>query len=162
MKSFNEWLKGRVISENDPDYQEPSFSRILGEDGDDPFIVEVDVDEGHWTVSGPLWSLEYVLNGSEPKAGNPVQEKQGASPNLPSAWRRAGVMFSTPGKRLENLPPALKMVATTWIDKQVEWYIQNYKEEDPRDYDDHEPYNPDPDGYGWEDNYWKHGPGRDH
>ena len=131
MNSFNEWLKGRVISENDPDHQEPSFSKILGEDGDEPFSVEVDVDEGRWTVSGPLWSMEYVLNGSEPKAGNPVQEKQ-------------GVVFNTPGKRLENLPPSLKMAASTWIDKQVEWYIQNYKEEDPRDYED----NP---GREWDD-----------
>jgi len=148
MKSFNEWLKGRVISENDPDHQEPSFSRFLGEDGDEPFSVEVDVEEGHWMVSGPLWSMEYVLDGSEPKAGNPAQEKQ-------------GVVFNTPGNRLENLPPALKMAATAWIDKQVEWHMQNHKEEDPSDHDDHEPYNSDPDGHGWEDNYWKHGPGRD-
>jgi hypothetical protein len=149
MKTFNEWLKGRVISENDPDYREPSFSKILGEDGDEPFTVEVDVAEGHWTVSGPLWAVGYVMNGSEPKAGGPVQEEKGV------------VMFKTPGRRLENLPPALKMAATTWIDKEVEWFIQNYEEEDPRDHEDHEPYNSDPDGHGYWDNYWKHGPGRD-
>jgi len=147
--NFNEWLKGRVASEsNDPDYREPSFSKILGEDPGDPFSAEVDVEEGHWTVSGPLWAVGYVMNGSEPKAGGPVQEEK-------------GVVFKTPGRRLENLPPALKMAATNWIDKEVEWSIQNYEEEDPRDHEDRDPYNPDPHGDRYWDRYWSTGPGRD-
>ena len=135
MKSFYEWLgerrsveRGTIASikerkikaeTNDPDYQSPYFSRFLGEDDDseEPFAVEVDFADDDWEARGPLWAREYVLNGSEPKAGNPVQESPGK------------VVFKTPGKKLENLPPALKQVATKWVNDQIDWHLDNFDPE---------------------------------
>jgi hypothetical protein len=145
MKSFNEWLKSRVVSENDPNEpQPPSFNKILGEDGDDLFTVEVDVNDGEWTVSGPLWANEYVLNGSEPKAGDPMQE----SPNV--------AKFNAPGRRLENLPLSLKMAATAWVEKEVQRAIDRYESEDPRDYEDRDdPWRPNWGVHGRESGYYR-------
>jgi hypothetical protein len=132
MKSFNEWLKSKIISENDPDYQEPSFSIVLGDDEGEPFSMEVYVDEGNWTSSGPFWAAEYVLDGSEPKAGTPVQEN-------------TGVLFKTPGNRLENLPQPIKASALAWVEKAVQKAIERYKEHDPSSDEDR------PSGREWDD-----------
>lgn len=141
MKKFNEWLKAREnknLQEWDPVYPTdkdlgigPSFSKLLGEDEDSPFTVEVDVDGdgGHWTVRGKFWANEYTPNGSEPQISQPFYD-----PNNKYGYK--GTEFRNPGEKLENIPEPLKTQAKKWIDEQVDWYIQNYEEEDPRDYMD--------------------------
>ena len=103
----------------------PSFDQVLGEDDDDPFSVEIhiDGDGGNWEVQHGklLWVLNYTPTGNEPN--NFVYHEK----------ERMGE-FKNAGKHLENVPEPIKSQAKKWIDEQAEWYIDNYKEEDPRDY----------------------------
>lgn len=137
-----------------------SFSRILGE-GDDKaeFSVEVDVNDGDWEATGPLWALNYVPNGSENPASRPVSYTAGQKDERGVVSKITGTEFMNPGKRLEMLPASIRAAAIAWVDRKVEDAVRNYEEEEP----DYEPddYNPDPDGHGYWDSYWSTGPGRD-
>lgn len=140
-----------------------SFTKVLGE-GDDKsdFSVEVDVENGEWEAKGPIWVLGYVPNGSENPASEPVLYRAGEKGPYGTVNKTTGTEFMKPGKRLELLPASIRGEAVKWVEKMVQWEMDHYEPEDPRDYeDDRDDYNPDPDGHGWEDHYWKYGPGRD-
>lgn len=174
MKTFYEMIqilnKAKGISEVSDDYgagdyyDDPdiSFSKILGE-GDDQadFSVEVDIENGHWEAKGSIWVLGYVPNGSENPASEPVAYTAGQKDSRGIVSRTTGTEFMKPGKHLDLLPVSIKAEAIAWVDREVKDAMNNYKPEDPRDYDDREPYNPDPDGHGYWDRYWSTGPGRD-
>lgn len=175
MKNFYEML--RILAESkglkeywDTDYGAGdmdgppiNFSRILGEGDDDAdFSVEVDVDDGDWKAKGSIWVLGYVPNGSENPVSQPVAYTAGQKDGRGVVSKTTGTEFMNPGKRLELLPASIRAEAIAWVDREVEGAVQNYRPDDGSDYrDDREPYNPDPNGYGWEDSYWRDGPGRD-
>lgn len=137
MKSFYEMLeiiRKSKINEVSDDYgagayhddHDVFFSAVLGEDEGDPFSLEVDIENGHWTSKGSIWVAGYVINGSE----NPASKPKALD---------GGTEFSNPGKRLELLPLSIKNKAIEWVDKQVQWKVDHYKPEDPRDYEEPEP-----------------------
>lgn len=164
MKSFYEMIRileeSRGLKEHwaddygagDMDGHPVNFSRYLGEDDEDaPFAVEVNINDGHWEAMGPIWVLGYVPNGSENPASAPVRKSTGTE-------------FMKPGKRLELLPVSVRNGAVEWVNKRVQREVERYKPEDPRGhYDDDRgsSYDSDEAAARWEDNYWKHGPGRD-
>jgi len=95
----------------------PSFSKVLGEDDEDPFTLEVYVSEGNWEVEGSIYVKRYVLNGSESPASQPVAYETGDNP---------GVEFKNPGKKLELLPASIKANAIAWVNEEVIRAIENY------------------------------------
>lgn len=121
MKTFTEWLK---LREWDPVYPSdrdlgigPSFNKVLGEDHDDPYSVEIHYDGEKWSVVGSLFVVGYVTSGSELPASEP----------RPFASRdgKKGVEFTNPGDQLENIHQPLRSQIEKWIDSQVEFEIEN-------------------------------------
>lgn len=161
MKNFYDmWM---MLESYDDDYGPISFSRILGEgDIEAPFSVEVHVEDGRWEARGGIWVSGYVPNGSEKPASKPVAYTAGQKDPRGIVSDVTGTDFENPGRRLELLPTSIRAEAVAWVDKQVEDAVRNYTPDDPRDYDgDRDDYNPDPDGHGYWDSYWRTGPGRD-
>lgn len=138
------------------------FTTILGEgEKDAPFSLEVEIDGGSWKATGGIWVLGYVPDGSENPASKPVAETPGQKDRWGRTSDQTGTHFGKPGRRLELLPASIRDAAIKWVEDQVQKEIENYEPEDPRNYREPDDYNPDPDGDGYWDNYWNHGPGRD-
>lgn len=124
----------------------PSFSRILGEgDAKSDFVVEVDVVEGEWEASGPIWVLDYVPNGSENPASEPVAYTAGQKDSRGIVSKLTGTEFMKPGQRLELLPASIREEAIKWVNREVEeaikWHLEHPDYDSPDDQE--EPYNPD-------------------
>lgn len=169
MKSFYEMW--RMLEDYDAWLQKPYqdayadedvyFSTVLGEDEGEPFSLEVDIQGGSWEARGGIWVLGYVPNGSENPASRPVAYTAGQKDARGTVSKVTGTDFENPGKHLELLPASIRDAAIKWVDDEVKQAVANYEPDDPRDYQDEDDYNPDPDGHGYWDNYWSHGPGRD-
>jgi hypothetical protein len=171
MKTFLEWLKtieeSKMINEywweNGPPDDPPEFSgtRVLGEDEDDPYSLEVDIADGSWEALGGFWVRNRLQDGSEPAISKPQFFVAGQKDQNGRNIEHTGTDFLNPGKHLEHLPEPLKSQAIKWVNGEVGRITQNY---DPRDDGpdyDRDDYNPDPDGHGYWDRYWSTGPGRD-
>lgn len=171
VKSFYEMI--RILNEskgmNESDdygagayYDDPdiSFTAILGEDEDEPFSVEVEIENGYWGVKGGFWAKGYVPNGSENPASRPVARTAGQKDKFGTA-DNTGTEFENPGRKLELLPDSIRGAAIEWVDNEVKRKVDKYEPDDPRDYADRDDYNPDPDGHRYWDDYWRYGPGRD-
>lgn len=155
MKSFYEMVRileeskgikegwGADYGAGDMDGPPVSFTRVLGEDGDEPFSIEVDYHDGEWKPFRGTSSLF-------------VRKEAGAAGSS-DEWDE----YKNPGKNLMNVPEPIRSRALAWIESELEWYAAHWKPEDPRDYEEREPYNDDPDGHRYWDRYWSTGPGRD-
>jgi len=96
--------------------------KVLGEDDDDPFTLEVDITEEGWEVlDGGIFVVGYVPNGSE----NPASKPEAYTDDQLSG-SRLGTLFRNPGKKLELLPASIKAAAVDWVDKQAQEAIENY------------------------------------
>ena len=145
MKSFYEML---VILEGSkrlneywwengpPDADVPSFKKVIGEDKDDPYTAEVYVYDGGWKITGGFWVRNRLRDGSEPAISQPKFYVAGQKEKNGATIPYTGTDFENPGENLENLPEPLRSEAIKWVNKEVEWAIDNYKEDDPRDYYD--------------------------
>lgn len=120
---YDAWLQKPYQDDANDWLHRSNFEVLLGEDKGEPFMVEVDVEDGEWKVArrsyspnGSIWVAGYVPNGSENPESEPKFEKNGTYD---------GTTFSNPGRRLELLPPSIREKAIKWIDDQVEWHIDH-------------------------------------
>lgn len=143
MKTFYEMLKILEGSkrldeywwENGPrDSDVPVFSKVIGEDEDDPYTTEVYISDRGWEITGGFWVKGRLRDGSEPTISQPEFYVAGQKDKSGGTIRYTGTDFNNPGDHLENLPEPLRSDAIKWVNKEVEWAIDNYKEDDPRDY----------------------------
>lgn len=115
MKNFYEMLEILKKAKNemyDPQDERPiMFTRVLGEDDDSPFSLELYYNDGDWTPQSDL----FVKNGEQ--------------------WDT----YKNPGKNLMNVPEPIKSQAIKWIDAELDRIVSNYEEDDPRDYYDDQP-----------------------
>jgi hypothetical protein len=110
MKTFYEML---MILEGVRGGDEGSvrFVRMLGEEGDEPFSIEVEYSDGDW----------------EPYNDSSLAvKKEGASGSDDDDW----VVFKNPGRRLEGVPEPVRSRALAWIESQVKWLADNHEPDD--------------------------------
>lgn len=131
---YDAWLEKPYQDAEEHWSRVSNFQKVLGEDEEDPFSLEVDVTDGHWESTGSIWVKDYLPNGSE----NPASEPEAIHAGGRYGHKHNGTLFKKPGKRLELLPASIRAEAIKWIDKEVDYRIANPPEpEDPRDwYDD--------------------------
>jgi len=117
MKNFHEMMQIlREFNDPDDDPHAHHFYNFLGEDGDEPFSIELNVNtDGGWEP----W------NG-----GSLLVKKDGASGDKEEDW----TVFENPGRRLERVPEPIRSKALAWIETKVKWLANNYEPDDPNDY----------------------------
>jgi hypothetical protein len=131
------WLASGYDDKDDPPIV---FSTILGEgDSKADFSVPIGVSDGHWEATGPLWALDYVPNGTENPASQPIAYTAGQKDEHGVVSRTTGTEFMKPGKRLELLPLSIRADAIKWVDEHVEEAIKDFIENP----DDGRPERPD-------------------
>jgi hypothetical protein len=119
VKSFYEMIQIlREFYGPDDDPNAHYFYSPLGEEGDEPFAIEVEINgDGDWKP----------YNNSSLGV-----KKDGASGDKKEDW----TFFDNPGRRLERVPEPIRSRALAWIGAQAKWLADNHEPDDPPNHKD--------------------------
>lgn len=130
MKSFNEFLSEKEKlpkKQNESNQEIPYDELVIGEDEYDICHTTVSGVNDYWNISNgqDIFVRNIQLTGKENPISKPTQTIENGI---------KGVRFDNPGKKLENLPDAIKEKCLKFIQSEVERFLDGYDDMIKQDY----------------------------